>query len=100
MSTYFVAQIKVHDSDEYEKYLAGFDEIFSKYDAEVVLVDDDPEVLEGDWTYSRMVLIRFKNRDEARKWYRSPEYQKLAQHRFAASDSVAVFAEGRSRQMT
>ena len=95
MSTYFVAQIKIHDLKEYEKYLAGFDEVFSKYDAEVVLVDDDPEVLEGDWPYSRMVLIRFISREEAQRWYRSPEYQKLAQHRFTASDSVAVFVEGR-----
>ncbi len=47
MSTYFIAQIKIHDPDEYEKYLDGFDEVFSKYDAEVVLVDDNPELLEG-----------------------------------------------------
>ncbi len=95
MSTYFVAQIKIHDPTEYEKYLEGFDKIFSEYDADVVLVDDDPEVLEGEWLYSRMVLIRFRSRDEARKWYRSPEYQNLAQHRYAASDAIAVFVEGR-----
>ena len=95
MSTYFIAQIRIHNPDEYEKYLSGFDEVFSRYDAEVVLVDDDPELLEGDWTYSRIVVIRFRNRDEAQKWYGSPEYQRLAQHRYSASKADVIFAEGR-----
>ncbi len=95
MSTYFIAQIKIHDPIKYKDYLSGFDEIFTKYDAEVVLVDENPEVLEGDWPFSRIVLIKFKDLDEARRWYESPEYQKLAQHRIVASDAVALFVGGR-----
>jgi uncharacterized protein (DUF1330 family) len=95
VSSYFVAQIQIHVPGEYKKYLRGFDQIFSKYDAEVVAVDDNPEVLEGACPYSRIVIIRFRDRDEARRWYKSAEYQELAQHRFSASDSVAFFVDGR-----
>jgi uncharacterized protein (DUF1330 family) len=68
--------------------------VFSRYDADVVLVDENPEMLEGNWTYSRKVMIRFRNRDEAKKWYESPEYQRLAQHRYSASEADVIFAEG------
>jgi uncharacterized protein (DUF1330 family) len=95
VSTYFIAQISIHDPEEYEKYLSGFNEVFSRYDAEVVLVDENPELLEGEWTYSRIVIIRFRNRDEAKRWYGSPEYQRLVQHRYSASKADVILAEGR-----
>jgi len=31
------------------------------------------------------VLIRFPSADEAQRWYASPQYQAIAQHRFRAS---------------
>ena len=93
MSTYFIAQIRIRDPETYEKYLAGFDEIFAGYDAEVVAVDDNPERLEGNWTYTRLVLIRFRDYDEARRWYDSPRYQELVRYRHAASEADIILAE-------
>ena len=95
MSSYFVAHIIIHDPERYESYLQGFDEVFSSYDGEVICVDDNPEVLEGECAYTRIVMIRFRNRDEARRWYESPEYQRLAEHRHAASSANIVLAKGR-----
>lgn len=90
MSCYIIAQIKIHDRKEYEKYESGFDEIFKKYKGIIVAIDEDPVVLEGDWPYTRTVLIRFPNEEEARRWYESPEYQKLAEHRHRASTGNIV----------
>jgi uncharacterized protein (DUF1330 family) len=87
MSCYFVAQIRIHDPDEYQKYLDGFDEIFSRYKGIVVAVDEDPVVLEGEWPYTRSVIIRFPNDDEAKRWYESPEYRELKKHRHRSSDA-------------
>ncbi len=95
MSCYFIANIKIHDAARYEEYLRGFDDVFSSYDAEVVCVDDDPEVLEGGWMHSRVVLIRFRDREEAKRWYKSPGYQALVEHRHAASSANIILAEGR-----
>lgn len=94
MSTYFIAQIKIRNADEYQKYLDGFDEVFSRYKGEVVVVDDSPTVLEGEWRYTRIVLIRFPHRAAAESWYRSPQYQELAKYRHAASSADIIFAEG------
>jgi uncharacterized protein (DUF1330 family) len=95
MSCYFIAQINVHDRDEYQKYLDGYDEIFSKYKGIVVAVDESPQVLEGEWPYDRTVLIRFPNADEAERWYGSAEYRGLVRHRHRSSDANIVLVTRR-----
>jgi uncharacterized protein (DUF1330 family) len=49
MCSFFIAQIKIHDWDEYEKYLEGYDRIFRKYNGEIMAVEDSPTALEGTW---------------------------------------------------
>lgn len=95
MSVYFIANIKIKDRDEYKKYEDGFDDIFTKYDGKVVTVDDGPEVLEGTWSYTRTVVIRFAGEKAFKQWYESAEYQELVQHRFRASDADAILVRGR-----
>lgn len=95
MSCYFIAQIRIHDRDEYQRYEEGFDDIFIKYNGEVIVVDDRPAVLEGRWPYTRAVMIRFPNESEARRWYDSAEYQKLAQYRQKASQADIILVKGR-----
>lgn len=90
MSCYLIAQIKIHDRDEYQKYLDGYDEIFSKYKGIVVAVDEGPLMLEGEWPYSRTVLMRFPDEREAKRWYESAEYQELVRHRHRSSDANIV----------
>ena len=95
MSCYFVAQIHIKDWITYQKYLNGFDVIFKNYKGTVVSVDDDPVKLEGDWPYTRTVLIYFPNETEAKKWYESVEYQQLAEYRRKASQANIVLVKGR-----
>ena len=72
----------------------GFVEIFSRYNGQMLSVDESPEVVEGAWPYTRTVLIQFPSLDDANAWYRSDEYQALAQHRFKASAANIVFIDG------
>ncbi|MFA4837854.1 MAG: DUF1330 domain-containing protein [Candidatus Neomarinimicrobiota bacterium] len=92
MSAYFITQITIDDPIEYEKYLDGFDDVFSKYRGEVLAVDDEPALLEGDFRHHRVVLIRFQDEAELKRWYDSPEYQQLAKyrHRSARADILLV----------
>lgn len=96
MSCYFIAQIDIHDPEEYALYEEGFDDIFSHYDGEVVVVDDQPSVLEGDWLRSRIVIIRFRDEEEAKRWYGSDEYRKLVRHRHRSSKADIILAKGRN----
>lgn len=95
MSCYFVARITINDPEEYQRYLAGFDEVFAPYSGNVVAVDEAPRLLEGEWRHSRLVLIRFADEAEARRWYDSPEYRQLVTHRHRAAEADIVLVTGR-----
>ncbi len=94
MACYLIAQINVHDREGYRKYLAGFDEVFKDYDGAILATDKEPDVLEGEWPYQRTVLMSFRDMEEARRWYTSPQYQSLAKQRQGASDSNIVLVRG------
>ncbi|KUO69318.1 MAG: hypothetical protein APF77_16125 [Clostridia bacterium BRH_c25] len=94
MGCYFVAQIQISDKDEYQKYLDGVDEVFAKFNGKYLSVDEDPEVLEGDWSYSRIVIIQFPNEMELKRWYRSQEYQTILQHRLRAAKCDTLLVKG------
>jgi uncharacterized protein (DUF1330 family) len=67
--------------------------VFAQFEGELLAVSEEPTVVEGVWPCTRTVLIRFPSADEARRWYTSPQYQAIAQHRFRASTGNAVVIE-------
>lgn len=95
MSCYFLAQITVHNTEEYQNYLDGFDAVFDDFTGKVVAVDDTPVLLEGDWPCDRTVLIRFPDEGEARRWYDSPQYQQLVAYRHRAASANIILIKGR-----
>ena len=94
MPAYLVAQITIHDRERYAQYEAGFLEIFAAHEGRLLAVDEQVETLEGAWNCTRTVIAEFPSREAALAWYRSDDYQALAQHRFAASDGNVVLLEG------
>lgn len=94
MASYIVARITINDRERYAQYEAGFLEIFAAHAGKLLAVDDNPEVLEGDWRCTRTVIAEFPDRESALAWYRSDDYQTLAEHRFAASDGEVALLAG------
>lgn len=87
MSVYAVALITIHDRDGYGTYEQGFMDIFTRYQGKLLSVDEAPTVLEGDWPWTRTVLLEFPDRQALEAWYHSADYQALAQHRLRAADA-------------
>ncbi|MFV2090198.1 MAG: DUF1330 domain-containing protein [Pseudomonadales bacterium] len=94
MTTYLIAQLDIHDREEYSKYEEGFRDSFSQYGGKLLSVEEDPETLEGNWSFTRTVLIEFPSKEVAMGWYDSDDYQALVQRRFAASTGNLVMIEG------
>jgi len=94
MSYYLIAQIRINDESEYQEYINGSVEIFGKYNGKYLVVDNEPVLLEGDWNYTRTVLIRFDSMDDFDAWYKSDEYQKILQHRLKAADCDTILVKG------
>jgi len=94
MTHYFVAQIRIHDHEEYEKYLEKFDDIFSRYNGEYLAIDESPTLLEGTWKYTKSVLVKFNSKKEFENWYYSEDYQKILKHRLRAAECDTILLEG------
>ena len=94
MIHYFVAQIKIYNSDEYENYLDKFDDIFSRYKGEYLAIDESPILLEGNWDYTKSVLVKFNSKKDFEEWYYSEEYQKILKHRLNAAKCDTILIEG------
>jgi uncharacterized protein (DUF1330 family) len=94
MSYYFIANIRIHNAEEYRKYIDKAAEVFNKFNGKYLVVDDNPEILEGTWDYTRTVLIEFRSKAEFEAWYQSGEYQDALKHRLSASRCDAILAKG------
>ena len=92
MSAYFIANIDIHDVLLYKKYTDAVDNVFNKFKGKYLAVDTNPEVVEGSWSYTRLVLIEFPDKEALKEWYYSDEYQEFLQYRLAAAkcDSIIV----------
>ena len=76
MAAYFIFVHKVTDADKLNNdYLPKAVESLGPYAPEILAVDQNIEVIEGDSGDTRTVVLKFKDRDEAKRWYNSPEYQ-------------------------
>lgn len=94
MAAYIIARFKIHDRSEYDKYSAGFSEVFKKFDGKMLSVDEDPTILMGDWDDTRSVIIEFPSKKSALAWMTSDDYQSIAKHRNAGSTVNSILVKG------
>ncbi|MCR5876017.1 DUF1330 domain-containing protein [Phenylobacterium sp. J426] len=94
MTTYLVGRIAIHDREAYGRYAAAFMPVLQQYGGRLLVSEENPEPLEGDWDGRKLVVLAFDSRDAALTWANSPEYRKIAEDRIAGSDAIVVLAEG------
>ena len=94
MAAYFIFNHKVLDSETLNNdYLPKAVETLKPYEPEILVVDQNAELVEGQTEDNRMVILKFKSREEARKWYDSPEYQAIIDLRLNSVDGRAVLCD-------
>ena len=94
MSVYLVAQLKIEDRERYQLYESAFLPVFQQFDGEILAVDESPAVAEGEWPYTRIVILRFPDREAATAWYQSDGYQAIVGHRLAAAEGPILVVNG------
>ena len=94
MSVYFVVQEKVTDQEGMDAYGKAAGPTFAGVRGKPIIVDNDVQVIEGEWHGSRLVVLEFEDEEAFHEWYDSPGYQEAVKLRFAASDSRGVLAKG------
>ena len=94
MSWYIVGRIAIHDPERYGRYAAAFLPVLKQYGGRLLVSEEKPQVMEGDWDGRKLVVLSFDSREAALSWASSPEYLEIAKDRHAASDGIVVLAEG------
>ena len=71
MSAYIIADVTVTDEAKMVEYRKWSTRAMEEHGAEILVRVGAFEVLEGPWTPSRLVVLKFKDRQAARQFYES-----------------------------
>jgi uncharacterized protein (DUF1330 family) len=94
MAAYLIVELDVHDPATFEEYRKQVPPTIAAYGGRYVVRGGASETLEGDWRPKRVVVLEFPSAEEARRWYRSPEYAPLMALRHKAARSRMLLVEG------
>jgi uncharacterized protein (DUF1330 family) len=94
MAAYVIGEIEVTDPSAYDEYRKQVLATIENFGGRFAVRGGAVEPLEGGWAPKRVVVVEFPTLDQARKWYRSPEYAPLIKLRQKASRGRLVLVEG------
>jgi uncharacterized protein (DUF1330 family) len=74
MAAYLISDITVRDGTAFEVYRTRAADVIHTYGGRYLARVGEVQVLEGSWNPKMIVIVEFPNLEQARAWYRSPEY--------------------------
>ena len=92
MAAYLVVDLDVKDAGALESYRRQVPATIAKYGGRFIVRGGAFEVLEGNWTPKRVVVLEFPSMDALKRWYRSDDYKPLIaeRQRHSKGDIIAV----------
>jgi uncharacterized protein (DUF1330 family) len=94
MPAYFVAEIEITNPAGFEPYRAAVSATITQYGGRFLTRGGTAELIEGGPEPKRVVILEFSDAAAAKRWYNSPEYQKILPIRLANSTGRALIVEG------
>jgi uncharacterized protein (DUF1330 family)/ketosteroid isomerase-like protein len=94
MVAYVAAQLQIHDPARYQTYADRFVSTLTGVGGRLLVADDRPDVLDGDWPYDKFVLLQFASAQAATAWSGSDAYRRIAGDREAAATTTALLLKG------
>jgi uncharacterized protein (DUF1330 family) len=95
MPAYVIASVtEAHDDEALAEYRRRNSAAVDAHGGRFVVRGGPVEVLEGDWSPLRIVVIEFDDAAAARAWYESDDYQEAVPIRQGASTTGLIVVEG------
>jgi uncharacterized protein (DUF1330 family) len=94
MSAYVIVDIEVTDPVVYAQYRERTPATLLPYGGRYLARGGAVEVVEGDWTPRRLVILGFPDVARAKAWLASPEYTEVAKLRHRSARTNKVLVEG------
>ena len=93
-SAFIIAHVTVTNPQQYEEYKKWSSVAMQAHGAEVCVRGGKVEVLEGDWSPERLVVLKFPDVASAKRFNDSPEYGAARASRQGAAVMRMVLVEG------
>jgi uncharacterized protein (DUF1330 family) len=94
MAAYIIVDVDVKDAKAFEPYKQPTAASVAQYGGKFIVRSSEYEVLEGSWRPTRLVVIEFPSVEAAKRWYESPEYQKVMPIRLQHAVSKMLLVNG------
>lgn len=94
MPAYVIADVEVTNEELFEEYRKLVPATIEAYGGKYIVRGGASEVVEGEWTPHRTVIIEFDSLEQAKAWHASGEYAGPKQMRIDSTNSSVIIVEG------
>lgn len=96
MPAFILADVDVKDMDAYRDsgYLDNTPKIAAKFGGKYRARGGEMDIVEGDWSPARMIIIEFPDMESVRAFYKSEEYAPWAKIRQSLATSKIIAVDG------
>jgi len=94
MPVYVVVQGRIENRDMLGEYIGKALPTIAANGGRVIGFDETPEVVEGEISHPRTVILEFDDREAFRRWYDSAEYQEVLPLRLESTPGTLIVVDG------
>jgi uncharacterized protein (DUF1330 family) len=94
MTVYVIAQVKFTREELYRRYQARFFDVFRQFKGRLLVADEAPRVLDGEWPHDKIVVMQFEDQAEAERFIYSPAYEEISKDRIAGAETISLLVKG------
>lgn len=94
MPAYIIVNVTIHDAARYEDYKKLTPVSLVPYQGKFIVRGAPTEVLEGNPSIGRLVILEFPTKELAKQWWDSEEYRPAKKLRHEVASSEMILVEG------
>lgn len=94
MPAYLVVELDARNMEAMANYRAAVPATLAQYGGRFLVRGGNTELIEGGPEPKRIVILEFADAAAVKRWYNSPEYQKILPDRLNNSSSRAFIVDG------
>jgi len=94
MKAYVISEVEIVNPEAADRYRELAARSIEQHGGRYLVRGAEPDVVEGEATARRVVIVEFPTMQRAREWYASREYAQALEYREAALNRRLMFVNG------
>ncbi len=93
MPVYIVSRVDISDPERMAGYMEAAPATVEAFGGKYIVRTGNIEVIEGDQTCDRVVVLEFPSREQALAWYNSQDYRPLRDVRWQSANASIMLLQ-------